>query len=980
MGALLREGVFFSRWAPHMAHGYGYPLYLYQSPLSAYVAALFNLTGLSWPVAVNGAYLLGLLGSALTAWWLGRALWGEWGGVLTAVSFTFAPYHLYVLFYRASLSEAVAWIFPPLVLWGLLRWQMNRQRRGLATAVFALVALFFTHDVTAYLFLPFFVIWVGGLGTWQRSRRTLWRGGLALGLGIGAGAFFWLPALLERNLIQFGRAGGAWVFRPQNNFLPLDHLFALPRTVDPALLNDWPPRGLGALLALLAVTGVIVGWRRGGRTRWLTAVLALTLAGMLFLVLPLSTFLWQIDLLAAFQFPWRFLAPATLAAALLTGAIFNYQSPTDRLPFTIHHLPFTIMLIALSLLHWGWLFPAHCDAPGDTTLTGMVAWEQSTDTLGTTASGELLPVTVAQMPQESDAPPPWQTRLLPSDLPPGAQILQADYRPLGATIELETPTAFFARYRAFAFPGWQVTINGERHNILPSEPEGLITIPVPNGRSTIEVTFTTTPIRSLGNILTWLCLFFLMITLWRTPPAAPRQQPRRALNTYTAVLIGGVALLLLGVKAIVARQETPLRQTRLEDGTLRAVDTPTAVTFGTPTQPTLIRLLGHDALPTAVAADAPVSVTLYWQALAPISADYRVGLTLLDAEGRRWSDRDLRADRWQRQPPPTTDWPPDRYVRTDFLIDALPGTPPGTYTLQLSLFERESLVPLTLYNTDGTPLGPTLDLGQIAVTAPKRPWTPEDMSPTERLAAAVNDFTLWGSSVDRTEAAPGDPALVTLFWSTETAADAELALVDADGRSAGAWPLTFPAHGPGVWRTQQQLRLPATLTDGRYRWQLTFANDATATWGELSIEAPTRTFTAPSVDINLNETLADRLTLMGATVAETAVAPGDVLDVRLVWRAEQEMTESYRVFVHLTAPDGALVAQSDAEPAKWTRPTTGWLPGEYVTDEHQLQLPAALPPGEYTLSTGIYLPGNGRLATPDGRDTLPITTLTVHSP
>ncbi|VAW43233.1 hypothetical protein MNBD_CHLOROFLEXI01-1896, partial [hydrothermal vent metagenome] len=51
--ALLKEGIFYSRWAPQMAHGYGYPLFLFQSPLTAWGTAVFHQFGLSWPVALN---------------------------------------------------------------------------------------------------------------------------------------------------------------------------------------------------------------------------------------------------------------------------------------------------------------------------------------------------------------------------------------------------------------------------------------------------------------------------------------------------------------------------------------------------------------------------------------------------------------------------------------------------------------------------------------------------------------------------------------------------------------------------------------------------------------------------------------------------------------------------------------------------------------------------------------------------------------
>ncbi len=103
------------------------------------------------------------------------------------------------------------------------------------------------------------------------------------------------------------------------------------------------------------------------------------------------------------------------------------------------------------------------------------------------------------------------------------------------------------------------------------------------------------------------------------------------------------------------------------------------------------------------------------------------------------------------------------------------------------------------------------------------------------------------------------------------------------------------------------------------------------------------------------------------------------LTVTLIWRAEAETHTSYHVFLHLIGPDGALVAQSDGIPANWTRPTTGWLPGEYVTDVHVLTIPPETPAGDYTLYAGLYVPGGERVTAPDGSDAIHLTTITVQA-
>jgi hypothetical protein len=66
------------------------------------------------------------------------------------------------------------------------------------------------------------------------------------------------------------------------------------------------------------------------------------------------------------------------------------------------------------------------------------------------------------------------------------------------------------------------------------------------------------------------------------------------------------------------------------------------------------------------------------------------------------------------------------------------------------------------------------------------------------------------------------------------------------------------------------------------------------------------------------------------------------------------MTHSYAVFAHMLDAESHIVAQHDGLPAGWSRPTSGWLPGEIIVDAHELDLKADVPPGEYALEVGLY--------------------------
>jgi hypothetical protein len=132
----------------------------------------------------------------------------------------------------------------------------------------------------------------------------------------------------------------------------------------------------------------------------------------------------------------------------------------------------------------------------------------------------------------------------------------------------------------------------------------------------------------------------------------------------------------------------------------------------------------------------------------------------------------------------------------------------------------------------------------------------------------------------------------------------------------------------------------------------------------FSISAPERLTIAPDLPLPIAATLGDVAQLVSAQVNE---ADGK-LDVHLLWQPLRTPDTRYRVFVHLLDPQGNLMAQSDAEPANWQRPTTGWLPDEFVLDTHMLSVPTGFLPGS-RLVAGLYDPATGlRLTSPDGED------------
>jgi hypothetical protein len=128
-----------------------------------------------------------------------------------------------------------------------------------------------------------------------------------------------------------------------------------------------------------------------------------------------------------------------------------------------------------------------------------------------------------------------------------------------------------------------------------------------------------------------------------------------------------------------------------------------------------------------------------------------------------------------------------------------------------------------------------------------------------------------------------------------------------------------------------------------------------------------RTWEMPSTDRVLEERFGDSIYLVGYTLEESESA--NQLRVSLVWTADAYVEAAYRVFVHALADGGELLAQSDAVPAEWLRPTYAWQPGEFISDVHVLDLGEETLGEVATIAIGLYQEQTGeRLYSSSGTD------------
>ncbi len=376
-----------------------------------------------------------------------------------------------------------------------------------------------------------------------------------------------------------------------------------------------------------------------------------------------------------------------------------------------------------------------------------------------------------------------------------------------------------------------------------------------------------------------------------------------------------------------------------------------------------------------------VTTDLAWRLLERPGERYHIGLRLVDGMGRVWAQRDSNPRGGLQH---FFEWPVGdaRLDRHGLLVP--PGTPPGNYHVTLRVYRSKDLEVLPATFKGGS--GGEVVLGTVRIVRPNPSPPVEALAVDRPLLADFGDrLRLLGFSMDSDAVLrPGEAVEVELFWQAlgDPGEDflPQLRLLDADGTSvaeltekpvAGTYPTAWWRDGEMV-RDPHALPVPALVPAGGYRLALGLIRAA----GDVPVEMQDG---ATTVDLG-NVEIQDRehlywpsfpahfqqaqfgpsVELMGYDVREAIRAPGSPLEVTLHWHALETPDKGYYSFVHLLDEEEEIVAQHDGPPGESELPTLGWLPSEYLTDTHLLQLPFDLDDGIYRLAVGLYDPITGQ--------------------
>lgn len=378
----------------------------------------------------------------------------------------------------------------------------------------------------------------------------------------------------------------------------------------------------------------------------------------------------------------------------------------------------------------------------------------------------------------------------------------------------------------------------------------------------------------------------------------------------------------------------------------------------------MVTLVGYEI--GEITSGGALPVKLYWQVQGTPPGELMPFLHLEDAWRYRWSQVESFAY-------PAEEWLPGDIVVQQVEMPLQAGMPPGFFRLRVGFFDPASGQQLSLLDQGGRFAGNSLTIDDVPVFPT---WqVAEPPLPQHPLDLAVNaNLRLLGYERAEQRVSAGARFWLSLWWAASGPLQpmhTRVSLIGPDNTGRVIWDAA-PARGSypfEEWSTPDFIidhmtpEVPADMPPGDYILDMRLLDGGdqallAVDLGTITVEAADRLFKVPKVQIPLQATFGNEIALRGYDLQ--AVEPGK-LELKLVWQALAEPSDSYTVFVHVLDPAGVCcVWQQDVVPGQGSYPTDLWLPGEVIIDSYVIDLPEDLAPGLYPVEIGLYLADNGQ--------------------
>ncbi len=916
--SLRYDHAIYPRFSSALAYGYGAPLFNYFSPFSYYLPRTLYLFGLSFVSAWLAAMIIYLWIAALGAFLLGRTLTNTAGGLAAAVAYLYSPYLLYDAVSRGTITEVAGLAVLPFVLYTLARLIKKPSAYSFSLAVISYAIFIPIHNIVTLhgsLLIASYALFLS-----VTSARPFRTGIMLASVGlmcIGMTAFFWLPALGESQWIKLPAITAQLPHLDVTRHLrDLSDVLAVPSPSDPyqqqapiPITVSWP----ALLTAFFGFVCALVVKRQRTHFLFWWSVTVFTL----FMNTSTSAWIWQhVPLMHYTQFAWRILGITSVALAVLCAlSVFVISDFLSRSSF--RSLLFGALLSSLILYALPFTYrPAQYIDGSD--VTSAQRYERLRGEVALSSYGEYLPTWAADSLDPNALTSLWETSPVIARWTDTERIQVKSEAWSGTNADLQVVTEE-ARPITLAWlymPNWSVKVNNVSTAAYPNE-DGFLTFNLPKGRSDILIEYAPSNLQRVGTAISVIASITFVISLLVLPSVPHVAVTTESSSKYLLVGCVVIGIVLIGLKTVHIDQTNNLwHRKRWADSHFDHV-------------PLLNIVFNHELLLLSASVStnprnsSEIVVTTYWTPLKQISSDYGILYSIRDRTGVEVK----REARHQLAGLDTSRWITGLYLEENVVIEMPEGTLPGDYSVFISIYDQQVLLPTV--NPTGNPDRPDINIGSVSLQPRIRTYGDENLnSPLFLLdVEGLPESAIEGSSFDLvltwlTGSLPGEAFSYIIRWENKSG-----------NILSGKSQLLAPEFPTNLWesngrhRTPLRIQVPLFDVSDEYKLSIAIIDEAKQTLyeapiGLIAVITPSREFTRPQLEHTVSVKWNNGIELIGYELTENRVVLG--------WRTESVLSTELRTFVHLVDEQGMIVDQCDEVPVNWTRPTTSWLPGEFI--------------------------------------------------
>ena len=568
----LWSGDLYPRWLLGMNAGLGSPTFFFYAPVPYYFTSFFHpLFASSDPQGWRQLSLsasFALIASGLTAYtWL-KSIANRNAAFISALLYMALPYHLAIdLYRRFAFAEYWTFVWIPLILYFSKKIITGHKINIVGFAV-SYALLIMSHLPTLLIVSIVPLSYVLLMADKRQRKKALIKIFLAMTLGVGLAAIYWLPAMTTQEYISMSRRIEEDSFYG-NNFLFLGKDdYSNPTLWRYLEVSTMLTGGLACSAFTVARTNLMSAFRRESNYWIGTAIVAL------FMTLQLSKPLWDVlPLLQKVELPWRFDTVLTVATtALIALGLSALKKPVSILNKKQLVLALAILLATSLVLAVVELLPLmqkklQFTGPLNNALTGVLAAAfialvisclKKPVNLSNTKSLVVGVLLVTSLLISSGIQALYENYIYSqSDVNTTLEISRdaLEYRPIWVSpetfevenisklskisakvsvsgqgsflvqrwqprkivLQVNAITDVWLTIKQFYYPGWTARLDGESYllPVQPSKPEGLLRVGVPRGKHDIIIALSVGVKERLGQITSAVSVIIaLFSTFW----------------------------------------------------------------------------------------------------------------------------------------------------------------------------------------------------------------------------------------------------------------------------------------------------------------------------------------------------------------------------------------------------------------------------------------------------------------------------------